>query len=177
MGYIMLGMAILILDIMTKLVAELNLKALDTVPIIKGVFHFTYVENRGIAFGMFSDARLLFIIISIAVLAALAVLYGKTRVRTRWLRFGTALIYGGAIGNLMERMAKGYVVDFFDFRLIHFPVFNVADIAVCVGAVLLMIHFIINEREAQKTMGEGQGKQSDTGENLERESAASRRED
>ena len=69
------------------------------------------------------------------------------------------------------------MVDFFDFRLIHFPVFNVADIAVCVGAVLLMIHFIISEREEQKTMGEGQGKQSDTGENLERESAAGRRED
>jgi len=143
MAYIVWGIVILILDIMTKLVAELNLKPIGTIPILQDVFHLTYVENRGIAFGLFSGERWLFVVVTLIVLALLAVMFTKTITRTRWLRWGMALVYGGALGNLMERMAKGYVVDFLDFRLIHFPVFNVADIAVCVGAVCLMIHFIL----------------------------------
>ncbi len=145
MGYIVQGMGVLLLDIMTKLVAELQLREVDTIALWKNVFHLTYVENTGIAFGMFKDARLLFIVISILVLVILSMLYTKTTYRTQWLKVGTSLIFGGAIGNLMERMAKGYVVDFLDFRLIHFPVFNIADIAVCVGAVMLMVHFFISE--------------------------------
>ena len=150
MGYIILGIGVLLLDIMTKLVAELQLMKVNTVPLWENVFHLTYVENTGIAFGMFQNARLLFIAVSILVLVILAMLYTKTTNRTQWLKIGTSLVFGGAIGNLVERLAKGYVVDFLDFRLIHFPVFNVADIAVCVGAVLLMIHFLISE-EKEKT--------------------------
>ncbi len=152
MGYIILGIVVLILDIMTKLVAELNLCSVDTVAIWENVFHFTYVENRGIAFGLFSDARLLFIVFSILILIILAVVYTKTPVRTRWMKVGTALIYGGALGNLLERLAKGYVVDFIDFRLINFPVFNIADIAVCVGAVMLVIHFFVSDNENKETV-------------------------
>ncbi len=147
MGYIILGIGVLLLDIMTKLVAELQLMKVDTIALWKNVFHLTYVENTGIAFGMFQNARLLFITVSILVLVILAALYTKTTNRTQWLKVGTSLVFGGAIGNLVERLAKGYVVDFLDFRLIHFPVFNVADIAVCVGAVLLMIHFMISEEK------------------------------
>ena len=145
MGSIMLGILIFIFDIMTKLVAELQLRPVGTVPLWQGVFHLTYVENRGIAFGLFEGERLLFIVVTVVVLALLSQLYTKTVHRTRWLKLGMSLVYGGALGNLIERMAKGYVVDFLDFRLIHFPVFNVADIAVCVGAVCLMIHFLLTE--------------------------------
>lgn len=146
MGYIILSIFIFILDIMTKMVADLNLKQIGTIPLIQDIFHLTYVENKGIAFGMFAEERLLFILVSIVVLVILSVLYTKTQPRTKWLKVGTSFIYGGAIGNLMERMAKGYVVDFFDFRLINFPVFNIADIAICVGAVMLVIHFIISDK-------------------------------
>lgn len=146
MGYIILSIFIFILDIMTKMVADLNLKQIGTIPLIQDIFHLTYVENKGIAFGMFAEERLLFILVSIGVLVILSVLYTKTQPRTKWLKVGTSFIYGGAIGNLMERMAKGYVVDFFDFRLINFPVFNIADIAICVGAVMLVIHFIISDK-------------------------------
>ena len=146
MGYIILSIFIFILDIMTKMVADLNLKQIGTIPLIQDIFHLTYVENKGIAFGMFAEERLLFILVSIGVLVILSVLYTKTQPRTKWLQIGTSFIYGGAIGNLMERMAKGYVVDFFDFRLINFPVLNIADIAICVGAVMLVIHFIISDK-------------------------------
>ncbi len=150
MGYLVLGMAILVLDIMTKLIAELQLKIVGTVPLWKDVFHLTYVENPGIAFGMFSNARLFFILVSVMVLILLAIVYSNTTHRTKWFKIATALIYGGAFGNLLERIAKGYVVDFFDFRLIHFPVFNIADIAVCVGACLMIIHFFVSEKSASQ---------------------------
>lgn len=150
MGYIVLGMGILLLDIMSKLVAELQLSKIATLPLWQRVFHLTYVENRGIAFGLFSGARVPFIIVSVLILAALAVVYTKTGHRSRWLKIGTALVYGGALGNLLERMAKGYVVDFFDFCLIDFPVFNLADIAVCVGAILMMIHFLFFDEKDKK---------------------------
>ena len=151
MGYIIIGIVVFLLDIMTKLVAELHLMPVDTVPLWKGVFHLTYVENRGIAFGLFSGQRLTFILVTILVLALLSYVYSKTKERTNWMKWGVALIYGGAVGNLMERLAKGYVVDFLDFRLIHFPVFNVADIAVCVGAVCLMIHFFLEPESGEKS--------------------------
>lgn len=151
MGYIILGMVILIADIMTKLIAELNLQGVNTIPIWQNVFHFTYVENRGIAFGMFENARLLFIAVTIIILVILSFLYTKTEFRTKWLKIGTSLIYGGALGNLLERIAKGYVVDFIDFRIINFPVFNVADIAVCVGAAMLVIHFFISEKREMQS--------------------------
>lgn len=149
MGYIVLGLLVFIFDIMTKLMVELGMKD-NSIAIIEGIFHLTYVENRGIAFGLFSNARILFIIISIVVLLILAAVYSRIPNRTNWLRIGTSLIYGGAMGNLLERMAKGYVVDFLDFRIINFPVFNFADIAVCVGAALLVIHFIICDKKQAK---------------------------
>ncbi len=147
MSYIIWGIAVFLLDVMTKLVAELKLMTVDTIPLWENVFHLTYVENRGIAFGMFSDQRLTFILVTFVLLFVLAVMFTKTENRSTWMRWGVTLIYGGALGNLVERMAKGYVVDFLDFRLIHFPVFNVADIAICVGAGLLMLHFLLTEGE------------------------------
>lgn len=149
MGYIIIGIMVFLADVMTKLLVELRLMPIGTVPLWQGVFHLTYVENRGIAFGMFSGQRLTFILITILVLALLSYVYSKTKVRSGWMKWGVALIYGGAIGNLIERLAKGYVVDFLDFRLIHFPVFNLADVAICIGAVCLMIHFFLEKEESQ----------------------------
>ncbi|MBR5152907.1 MAG: signal peptidase II [Clostridia bacterium] len=150
MAYIVWGIVVLILDIMTKLIAELQLKVVGTIPLIQDIFHLTYVENRGIAFGMFSGQRWLFVIVTILVLGLLAWMYTQSSNQSRWLKWGTALVYGGALGNLLERMAKGYVVDFLDFRLIQFPVFNLADIAVCVGAACLMIHFIFFDEKPKE---------------------------
>ena len=96
---------------------------------------------------MFSGGRVVFIAVSLIVMAVLLIIVFKTPkdTRTVWLKGGASLVIAGAIGNLIERIVKGYVVDFFDFRLINFPVFNVADIAVCVGVVMLLIHFLFAE--------------------------------
>lgn len=144
--YIIIAMAVLAADIISKIAAKVNLAVIDTIPVIRNVFHLTYVENRGMAFGMLSGGRIILVLMSVLIMAGLVLLIVKTDAagRTRWLKGGTALIFGGAVGNLIERIANGYVVDFLDFRIISFPVFNIADIAVCVGAAMLMIHFFIS---------------------------------
>ncbi len=152
MIYYIIVISLIAIDILTKTLAENVLKAVGTIPIIKDIFHLTYVENRGIAFGMFSGGRIYFVIISLIILLLLAVVIFKTpkESRTVWLKAATASIYGGAIGNMIERIFKGYVVDFLDFRIIDFPVFNVADIAVCVGALMLIIHFLITDKAEEE---------------------------
>ena len=152
MGYIVWGILIFLFDIITKFAAQAHLPMMDTIPLWENVFHLTYVENRGIAFGLFSGGRIFFIGTTVLVLVLLAVLFIKTPKvkRSRWLKYGLSLVYGGAVGNLLERVAKGYVVDFLDFRLIHFPVFNVADIAICVGVALLMIDFFLSDNNSKE---------------------------
>ena len=147
MFYFILTAIILVADIITKILAEAHLMSVPTIPIIKDFFHLTYVENRGMAFGMFDGGRIFFVAVTVIVLIALCIFILKTdnAKRSVWLRAGSACVVGGAVGNLIERIGKGYVVDFLDFRVIDFPVFNVADIAVCVGAAMLVIHFMRTE--------------------------------
>lgn len=154
MIYLIVAAALLAADIFTKILAENILKSAVTIPIINNILHLTYLENRGIAFGLFSGGRIVFVVISAVILAVLAFVVFKTEkpLRTVWLKGGSALIFGGAIGNMIERVTKGYVVDFIDFRIIDFPVFNIADIAVCVGAGMLIVHFLFAEaKNADKT--------------------------
>lgn len=147
MIYILIAAMFFAADFMTKISAVRCLTEVSTMPILENIMHLTYVENRGIAFGMFSGGRVVFICVSIAVMVVLTIMLFKTKKEDRsvWQKLGTAMVLSGAAGNLFERITKGYVVDFIDFRLIDFPVFNIADIAVCVGVVLLVIHFLFAE--------------------------------
>lgn len=126
---------VLILDQITKYLAQTYLMEVGSIPLILDVFHLTYVENTGAAFSLLTGKISFFIIITALALAVS--LYVYFRVDQKWvlLRFGLALVMGGALGNLLDRMRHGYVVDFFDFRV--FPVFNVADSAIVLGAVLI----------------------------------------
>ena len=138
------------LDQLTKMLAVSLLKPIDTFPILMNVLHLTYVENRGAAFGMLSNSRWVFMIIStVAILAMLVFLFsGKVP-----LIYEIPLIFmaAGGLGNMIDRIALGYVVDFIDFRLINFAVFNGADSFVCVGSVLLVIAMIFDvDRENRK---------------------------
>jgi len=104
------------------------------------VFNLALVENRGAAFGMLQDARWFFIIITLVALVAAVVYAIKSRHKTGWLfKIAMAMIIGGAIGNLIDRIISGVVVDFLYFELINFAVFNIADSFVSVVAVLLCI--------------------------------------
>lgn len=131
---------ILALDQVIKAVVRSVMYVGESIPVIEDVFHLTYVQNRGAAFSMFSGQW--FILIIIPVMAILvAAWYMKNHENEHWsLSLALGLVISGGIGNLIDRVAFGYVTDMFDFRI--WPVFNVADIAVCVGAGFLILYTI-----------------------------------
>ncbi len=143
--YLLTAILLLGVDIATKLGAIKYLKPIDTLPFWEGVFHLTYVENRGAAFGMMQGGRIFFILISIIILGAIFYFAKRYKNQSRCLDFGLVLLSAGAIGNLIDRVFRGFVVDFLDFCLIDYPVFNMADIFVCVGAGLLAVFIIFFE--------------------------------
>lgn len=150
------GLALIVgLDQLTKYVAVLKLMQVRTLPLIPEVFHLTYVENSGAGFGMFQDFTWLLSLFS-AVVAAILIGYVLWK-KPKHPCLLTALTFlcGGALGNLIDRIRLGYVVDFLDFTLIDFPVFNVADCFVSVGAILLAVYIIWfseDKKKAGKTL-------------------------
>jgi signal peptidase II len=132
---------LILLDQYTKHLAVAHLMPLERgKSLIPGVFRFLYLENRGSAFGMLQNKQTFFIIFTIIVLAVILFIYcraPKTR-RMLLLRLDLILIFAGAIGNFIDRVRQGFVVDFLYFELIDFPIFNVADIYVTVGCFLLI---------------------------------------
>lgn len=119
----------------------------------EGVFRFSYVENRGAAFGMLSNARWVFLIISTVAIVALLIYLWKWPPESKWACAAIAMIAGGGLGNMIDRIfrvgadGQGYVVDFIDFYLLPDLwkwVFNVADCFVCVGAGILVIWCIVS---------------------------------
>ncbi len=144
MTYIIIAIIVWLIDIITKISAVKFLMPISSVEVIKNILSFTYVENRGIAFGMFAGRRVFFIVVSVIILAVVVFVVVKTprQSRSAFLKLGGALVISGAVGNLTDRIIKGFVVDFIEVRFIDFPVFNIADIAVCVGAAMLIIHFL-----------------------------------
>ena len=145
----LLSIFVLVLDRVTKIAAETNLVLNQPVPIVK-FFNLTLVYNKGAAFGMFSglpDNLRRFILVIISIIALLIVTYVilKEFSRTdRWAMSALALILGGAIGNIYDRMRFDYVIDFLDFYAgrYHWPAFNVADSAICIGVFILIVRSI-----------------------------------
>ena len=129
------------LDQITKFIVRTSFALYESHPLIKNVFHLTYIQNTGIAWGMFKNGRTIFLILTILVLLICACFYAKIPESKRFtpIRVCLVILVSGAIGNMIDRMSLHYVVDFFDFRLIHFPVFNVADIYVVVSMIVLIL--------------------------------------
>ncbi len=140
------------LDQLTKYFAVVHLTNVRTHPLIEDVFHLTYVENPGAGFGIFADYTGLLSVLSALVALALIGYVLVKKPQNAWLLTALTFLCGGAIGNLIDRVRLGYVVDFLDFTLIDFPVFNVADCFVTVGAVLLAIYivFFSEDKESVK---------------------------
>lgn len=139
------------LDQGAKYLAVTHLAPVGNLPFLPGFINLTYVQNQGAAFGMLSGKRWFFVILTVAVAIAIIIAIQKLP-RTKehfWVRVALVLILSGAIGNLIDRAGKGYVVDFFEFAFIRFPVFNVADIFVVVGTALLavMLLFVIKDEK------------------------------
>ena len=139
------------IDQITKYWAIERLMNTSGIPVIKDVFELVYVENRGAAFGMMQDRVMFFVIMTFAILAFIIYYYNKIpkEKKYNYIRICLILIVAGAIGNLIDRIFLGYVVDFLYFKLIDFPVFNVADMYVTIGAILtfILIIFVYKEDE------------------------------
>ena len=135
------GVLLVLLDQVTKYLAVTHLKNAPAIPMISNVFELYYLENHGAAFGILQGQKTFFIIITTVVMALLLYLYVKipTDKRYVYMRLIIVLLVSGAIGNFIDRCMNDYVIDFFYFKLIDFPVFNVADIYVTVAAMLLIL--------------------------------------
>lgn len=164
--YIIAVLLMIALDQAVKLWALTSLQAQHTIPLIENVFHLTYVENRGAAFSLFAqfDSRWIFVALACVITVVILIALQKNYMQTVLGRWSLVLIASGALGNAIDRVAHGFVVDLFDFRLIHFPVFNVADIFICIGGALFVIYFMFQHKDKQpenENNNEEQGSETD----------------
>lgn len=141
--------AIILLDQIVKLAVRSLMYLGESIPVLENVFHITYVQNRGAAFSMFSVSGLMLIIVpAIAILGA--IWYMEKHKKEHWtLTLSLSLIIAGGIGNLIDRLSLGFVTDMLDFK-IWSPVFNVADIGVCVGAGFLILYTLVFYGKTEK---------------------------
>ncbi len=157
--YLLLGVTtglILLLDQITKFYVDSSMRLHESIPVIQGFFNITYVRNPGAAFGFLADASPLFrsiFFVAVTVLAIILVVHyiWKSRAEEPFLTFALALILAGAVGNLIDRVRLGEVIDFLDVYIgsYHWPAFNVADSAISVGAVILFIELTRRGSEKQ----------------------------
>lgn len=143
MWLFVLPLLVVIADQFSKYIVVENMALGQSIPVIEGIFHLTYILNPGAAFGMFAHSRLFFIAIAVVVIGAIA-WARKEILASPWeVKCGAGLFLGGAIGNLIDRARQGVVIDFFDFRV--WPIFNIADIAICIGVGLIIWNLLKTE--------------------------------
>ncbi|MGX9707893.1 signal peptidase II [Laceyella tengchongensis] len=146
MRYFFTSLGILILDQWTKWLVVHNMSLYESIPVLQGFFYITSHRNRGAAFGILQNKQWLFIIITFIVIGFVLYYLWQLKHERPIMSFSFSLILGGAIGNLIDRLRSGEVVDFlhFQFGSYQFPIFNVADSAIVVGVIVLIILTLIN---------------------------------
>ncbi|MBR5537786.1 MAG: signal peptidase II [Clostridia bacterium] len=151
---ILIPLVCIVFDQIVKYWASTELQAIGSIPLWEGVFHLTYCENTGAAFSMFTGQRWMLLGVTVVLLAALLWALCKGWMQNAFGRLSLQLIIGGAIGNMIDRVLMGYVVDMFDFCLIDFPIFNVADIFLCVGVGMMILYILVMEPKIEKAKKE-----------------------
>ena len=143
---------VILLDQVTKILALQYLAPAGSYPLWENVLHLTYVENTGAAFGMLQDHRWVFLVISTVALSGMIVYMFLNKTKHPLETTAVAFIVGGGIGNMIDRLARGFVVDFVDVKCIPYwkYIFNVADIFVCVGCGLFVLYILLFEARVQK---------------------------
>ncbi|WP_027414517.1 signal peptidase II [Aneurinibacillus terranovensis] len=139
MIYYLIAFIVFMLDRFTKWLIVHDMTFGQSIPLWPGVFQITSHRNRGAAFGILQNQRTFFLIITIVVIVGIAWYLRKVSRTSPVIAWALAFILGGAAGNFYDRLITGEVVDFFDFTLIHFPIFNVADSSIVVGVCLFII--------------------------------------
>lgn len=131
-----LFVVLLVLDQAVKSYISATMVLGESIPVIPGVFHFTYILNPGAAFGMLENQRWFFILAGILIIVAFLYYYPRLRRQVAWFHYGCVALLAGAVGNLIDRIQNGLVVDYLDFRI--WPVFNIADIAIVLGVASMI---------------------------------------
>lgn len=140
---------LIVLDQVTKFMAVEHLRGQAAIELIPDVFELRYLENRGAAFGILQDQQILFILMTWVVIGLMVYIWYRMPVNTRYapLHVVILLLISGAVGNLIDRMVQNYVVDFLYFKLIDFPIFNVADCYVTISAAAFFVLFVFVYRD------------------------------
>jgi len=158
--HFLIALSVVVLDRLAKLAVELRIPLHDGIQIIPGFFRLTHLENRGAAFGLFADSPsewklAILVLFSVIALVVVSTLLKEQPFSLSTTGVGLALILGGAIGNLWDRLAAGHVTDFLLFYVgtYQWPAFNVADSAIVVGAGLLVYEIVFTKSSAQEKTG------------------------
>ncbi len=140
--------ALIVFDQLVKVFVSSTMVLGHSIPVLPGIFHITYIQNPGAAFGILANQRWVFIAAGVAILLLSVWFYPRVRNENRWIRYGGAMLLGGAVGNLIDRIRLGQVIDFLDFRV--WPVFNIADIGIVVGVGCIMYELLFR-KDAKET--------------------------
>ena len=146
---VILLICLIFADQITKYLAVTNLKNDDPFVLLKDVFELHYLENSGAAFGMLQNQKIFFIFVAVVIIIVISYVLLKTpdHKKYNFFHFSLIMIASGAVGNMIDRIRYDYVVDFLYFKLINFPIFNVADIYVTIATVIILILILFVYKE------------------------------
>ncbi len=149
MKFIVWTILVILFDQGSKFLVQQKMKIGESIPIIKGIFHITYIENPRTAFGIF-QYQTIFLVIAILISVILTILISRKIVfkKESIMYVPLTLVLGGAVGNLIDRLRTGRVIDFLDFRI--WPIFNFADTAIVCGMLILLVYFLFYTKEENK---------------------------
>lgn len=140
-----LTIILVIIDQLSKYYIQSTMMLGESIPVWEDIFHITYILNPGAAFGMMANQTAFFVVLALAIVGAVIYFYPTIRRESRAMKIGIGLLLGGAIGNLIDRVQIGMVIDFFDFRI--WPIFNIADIGIVCGAgIILAVSFLTRDK-------------------------------
>ena len=154
---LLMSAALVGIDQWLKLLAKEFLKPGETTPLIQDVLHLTYLENRGAAFGMMQNKKWLLVWATAAVLLILILAVMAGKIKGTFPLFSVCTIIGGGIGNLIDRVYRGYVIDYIHVKIVNFAIFNFADICVTVGTAMLIFYLLFHELFVRKKTEEKAG--------------------
>lgn len=158
--WILIAGGIIALDQIAKILVTVLLDSTSCVHIIPYLFDFVYVKNTGAAFSMLSDSTGLLGVISVVFCLGVLWYWKKNNPQHTLMKLSLTLLFAGAFGNAIDRVFRGFVVDFISTAFMEFPVFNVADISIVFGAILLMIYMIFFDKEEENGEDSSDGEQS-----------------
>lgn len=160
--YYLIAALVIAVDFITKKIVATRMNLHDEISVIGNFFLITSHRNRGAAFGILQDQRWFFIVVTIIILAGLIWYMQAVRKTAKaTLLIGLGLVFGGAIGNFIDRVRFGEVVDFFKFNFgsYTFPIFNVADSTICIGVGLILLDTLLTAKEEKKQAAAGEDKE------------------